>query len=377
MSDPAGAEMDLDEKPAPVASQSMDIISPAARPTAAVLALPHISSAARSAASSFRALTNRIRDTSLPEPEGYASLSMPMSAFTAVLPNITPSSKREGFTTVPDTTWSDIGALANVRSVLSTLVVDAVLRPDRCEALGISRSAGVLLWGPPGCGKTLIAKAVANESQANFISVKGPELFNKFVGESERAIRTLFNRARSSLPCVIFFDEIDSLVPRRDANSSEATTRVVNTILTELDGQNPRADIHVIAATNRPDLIDEAILRPGRLSSLLYVGLPGPAERADIMHALLRVRRVASIGDIWPAHDEVARLVSSERCEGFSGADLKALVTESALRVFRGLAERVEIADMEEALASVRPSVTNMAVYDELRKTIGAKGGRL
>ena len=163
------------------------------------------------------------------------------------------------------------------------------------HTVGIHSPDGVLLWGPPGCGKTLLAKACANESRANFISVKGPELLNKYVGESERAVRQVFERARSSIPCILFFDELDALVPKREDSLSEASSKVVNTLLTELDGLSDRAGIYVIAATNRPDQIDPAMLRPGRLGTSVYIGLPTPEERVDI---LTRTRNTQSSADL-------------------------------------------------------------------------------
>lgn len=176
-------------------------------------------------------LVIRAKNTDMAEPEGFEQTIIPMEAFLTVLPTITPSSKREGFATIPDTTWEDIGALATVREELQTAIVEPIKSPDLYAAVGISAPTGVLLWGPPGCGKTLLAKAVAAESKANFISVKGPELLNKYVGESERAVRTLFNRARSSAPCVIFFDELDALVPRRDDSLSEASVSLLLLLL--------------------------------------------------------------------------------------------------------------------------------------------------
>lgn len=159
-------------------------------------------------------------------------------------------------------------------------IVEPILNPEKFTRIGLTAPAGVLLYGPPGCGKTLVARAVSNESKANFISIKGPELLNKYVGESEKAVRSLFKRAKSSAPCVIFFDELDSLVPKRgssgDNNSSE---RVVNQLLTEMDGLEDRKGVFVIAATNRPDIIDPAMLRPGRLDKLLYVPLPTQGDR--------------------------------------------------------------------------------------------------
>lgn len=182
------------------------------------------------------------------------------SDFFDALSTITPSSRREGFATVPDVSWSDIGALHSVREELSMSIVQPIKRPELFKSVGIEAACGVLMWGPPGCGKTLLAKAVAKESGASFICVKGPEVLNKWVGESERAVRQVFSRARASAPCVIFFDELDALVPRRDDALTEASSRVVNTLLTELDGLDTRGAVFVIGATNRPDIIDPAMV---------------------------------------------------------------------------------------------------------------------
>lgn len=149
-------------------------------------------------------------------PEEMSSLAITQSDFLAAIPKVQPSAKREGFATVPDVTWDDVGALANLREKLQLAIVQQIKEPEIYAQVGITAPSGVLLWGPPGCGKTLLAKAVANESRANFISVKGPELLNKYVGESERAVRQVFQRGRASAPCIIFFDELDALVPKRD-----------------------------------------------------------------------------------------------------------------------------------------------------------------
>ena len=167
---------------------------------------------------------------------------------------VQPSSKREGFATVPDVSWSDIGALSSIREELTMSILEPISHPERFEQLGLSMPAGVMLYGPPGCGKTLLAKAIANESGANFISVKGPELLDKYVGESERAVRQVFQRARASSPCIVFFDELDSLCPRRGSGGGGGggvSERVVNQLLTELDGLDSRKSIFVVAATNR------------------------------------------------------------------------------------------------------------------------------
>jgi ribosome biogenesis ATPase len=220
---------------------------------------------------------------------------------------------------VPNTTWADVGALVGVRAELQMSIVEPVLNPERFKRVGLTAPAGVLLYGPPGCGKTLVARAVSNESKANFISIKGPELLNKYVGESEKAVRQLFKR---SAPCVIFFDELDSLVPKRGSEGNNSSERVVNQLLTEMDGLEDRKGVFVIAATNRPDIIDPAMLRPGRLDKLLYVPLPTKDDRFSILKTVTKSL---------PLDKEVnLRLIShSEHCDGFSGADLSALVREA------------------------------------------------
>ncbi|KAI0077685.1 AAA-domain-containing protein [Panus rudis PR-1116 ss-1] len=306
-----------------------------------------------------------------------APLHITFSDFMLALTQVQPSSKREGFATVPDVTWADIGALHSVREELHMAIVQPIRRPEIFMAVGIEAACGVLMWGPPGCGKTLLAKAVANESRANFISVKGPELLNKYVGESERAVRQVFSRARASSPCVIFFDELDALVPRRDDNMSESSARVVNTLLTELDGLDARKSVYVIAATNRPDMIDPAMCRPGRLDKLLYVDLPSKDERGEIVRTLIRKVPLGSPGNELQAQEAVEQLVK-EKCDGYSGADLAALVREAgvfALRRTLGALDaldkdtssstpmsqdviRVSVQDFENAWEKVQPSVS-------------------
>ncbi|GAM39077.1 AAA family ATPase [Talaromyces pinophilus] len=279
--------------------------------------------------------------------------------FFTALPKIQPSSKREGFATIPDTTWADIGALGGIRDELVTAVVDPIKNPEIYAKVGITAPTGVLLWGPPGCGKTLLAKAVANESRANFISIKGPELLNKYVGESERAVRQVFVRARSSIPCVIFFDELDALVPRRDDALSESSARVVNTLLTELDGLGSnRQGIYIIAATNRPDIIDPAMLRPGRLETLLFVNLPGPSERAEILQTLIRNLPIEF-------NDQMRAL--AESCEGYSGADIGSLLRRAGYSAIKRR-DMIRFEDFVAAREHIRPSVTDMRKYERLRR---------
>lgn len=308
--------------------------------------------------------------------------------FLTALPSIQPTAKREGFATVPDVTWANVGALSNIRIELHMAIVQPIKHPEIYLKVGISAPAGVLMWGPPGCGKTLLAKAVANESKANFISVKGPELLNKYVGESERAVRQVFSRARASVPCIIFFDELDALVPRRDTSLSESSSRVVNTLLTELDGLNNRKGIFVIGATNRPDMIDPAMLRPGRLDKSLFIELPNAAERLDILKTLIKSNGTPLSSDI-----DLSSISHDERCRNFSGADLSSLVREASVialkrKIFTGIKNLDEYVDEEasdmsnivvtaddfdKALDATKPSVSDRdrAKYEKLNKRLG------
>ncbi|KAJ8330633.1 hypothetical protein BDV3_002368 [Batrachochytrium dendrobatidis] len=267
-----------------------------------------------------------------PEPmkqEELDLLSITFADFLEALKKVQPSSKREGFATVPDVSWDDIGSLANVRDELRMAVVEPIRHPEYFAKVGITSSMGVLLYGPPGCGKTLLAKAVANESHCNFISIKGPELLNKYVGESERAVRTVFARAQASSPCVIFFDELDALCPSRSNDAeSQSASRLVNTLLTEMDGMQGRKQVFVIAATNRPDMIDPAMMRPGRLDKTLYVDLPNASERYEILKTLTRKTPLSPLLDLQTVSNDA-------RCEGLSGADLASLVREAAVSALR------------------------------------------
>jgi len=306
----------------------------------------------------LRRLIKRARE---PPVAATQTVSITMDDFLTALPKIQPSSKREGFATIPDTTWADIGALRPVREELLTAIVEPIRNPEKYERVGITAPTGVLLWGPPGCGKTLLAKAVANESRANFISVKGPELLNKYVGESERAVRQVFVRARSSIPCVIFFDELDALVPKRDDALSESSARVVNTLLTELDGLSSRQGIYVIAATNRPDIIDPAMLRPGRLETLLFVDLPSEDERDQILQTMSRNLSI-------PYTDAIAEVARS--CTDFSGADLESLLRRAGYAAIKRN-DDIKVEDFIAAKKKVRPSVVDRKKYIRLRDLWG------
>lgn len=340
-------------------SEGVDVAEAFAAPSKAVI----------SSADFFETLPEKVRHSSIaaflerfpdPLPEWQLErLSITNQDFLDALATVQPSSKREGFATVPGVTWEDIGALHHIREELSMAVVQPIRRPELFEALGVHASSGVLLWGPPGCGKTLLAKAVANESRANFISVKGPELLNKYVGESEKAVRQVFARARASSPCVIFFDELDALVPRRDDTLSESSARVVNTLLTELDGLEARVQTYVIAATNRPDMIDPAMCRPGRLDKLLYVDLPSASERLDILRTLTKKTPLAVAPDAETGSEPVQLDVIAHdlRAEGYSGADLAALVREAAVTALREtIVSPMQYGD-DVPTPTVRPSI--------------------
>merc|ERR1719356_921235 len=240
-----------------------------------------------------------------------ACLAVEMNDFSEALKRVQPSARREGFTTIPEVCWEDVGALSEVRADLEAAICEPIRKASLFRQLGLTVPVGVLLFGPPGCGKTLLAKATANASGANFIAIKGPELLNKYVGESERAVRLVFQRASSSAPCVIFFDELDALVPRRSAEGSSSSERVVNQMLTEMDGVQARSQVYVIAATNRPDIVDPAMLRPGRLDRLIYVPLPSEQGRLEILEAHMRKLPLASNVDLEKFATE---------CDGYSGA---------------------------------------------------------
>ncbi|XP_055534030.1 nuclear valosin-containing protein-like [Wyeomyia smithii] len=276
-------------------------------------------------------LLNLLLDHSNPLPdEELESLHIEREDFLQSLKSVQPSAKREGFITVPDVTWDDIGSLGDIREELKLAILAPVKFPHRLKLLGLSSPSGVLLCGPPGCGKTLLAKAVANEAGINFISVKGPELLNMYVGESERAVRQCFQRARNSAPCVIFFDEFDSLCPKRSDNAEGGSgMRVVNQLLTEMDGIEERKGVFLMAATNRPDIVDPAVLRPGRLDKILYVGLPAEADRVDILRALTKNRTQP------PLADDVDLNVIARLTAGYTGADLAGLVRQASLQTLK------------------------------------------
>lgn len=256
--------------------------------------------------------------------EEIKDISITMADFEEAIKMVQPSLRREGFSTIPDVRWEDVGGLDLLRQEFDCYVIRRIKYPEHYEEFGVDLETGFLLYGPPGCGKTLIAKAVANESGANFIHVKGPELLNKYVGESELAIRTIFSRARTCSPCVLFLDEVDALTTTRGKEGGWVVERLLNQLLVELDGADQRRGVFVIGATNRPEVMDSALLRPGRFGRLLYVPLPKPEERGLILKALARKKPIDVSVDL----DDIG---CSKACDNFSGADLHALVNEAAM----------------------------------------------
>ncbi|ESQ24395.1 MAG: AAA family ATPase, CDC48 subfamily [uncultured Acidilobus sp. JCHS] len=275
---------------------------------------------------------------------------------------VRPTLMREVYVEVPEVHWDDIGGLENVKQELREVVEWPLKYPEVFQKMGIEPPKGILLYGPPGTGKTLLAKAVATESGANFIAIRGPELLSKWVGESEKAVREVFRRAREVAPAVVFFDEIDSIAPVRGQSfDSGVTDRIVNQLLTEMDGIVPLSNVVVLAATNRPDMLDPALLRPGRFDRVIYVPPPDKEARKQILK--IHTKKVPLANDV-----DLDRL--AELTEGYTGADLAALVREAALLKLREKLEPgpVEWRHFEQALKKVRPSLTrdDIARYEQM-----------
>jgi len=259
---------------------------------------------------------------------------------------------REVYIEVATVHWNDIGGLDDVKQHLKESVEWPIKTPEIFQRLGIKPPKGILLYGPPGCGKTLLARAVATESEANFISIKGPEVFSKWVGESEKAIREVFRKARMAAPAVIFFDEMDSLTPQRGGGSdSGVSERVISQLLTEMDGILSLQDIVVVAATNRPNLIDPAVLRPGRFDRLIYV--PEPDEKS-------RLQILKLYSGTMPLNKDVDLNQVTLATKYYSGADLENICREAAMHALRRNinAGEVTMKDFLDAIKEVGPSVT-------------------
>ena len=310
-----------------------------------------------------------------PSPEKLESLRVTAEDFESALKMVQPSAMREVFVEVPDIHWDNVGGLDSVKDELQQAVEWPIKYADVYKQFATKSPKGFLLFGPPGTGKTLLAKAVANESECNFISVKGPELMSKWVGESEKGVREIFRKARLAAPSIIFFDEIDAIVPKRGSyeGSSHVTESVVSQFLTELDGLEELKNVVVIGATNRPDMIDPALMRPGRLEQHIFVPPPDEAGRKQILEVYLR-----EVSEMISEDVSVDTLV--EKTDGFVGADIEALVREAkmtALREFiRAMAGR-DAAEISLAVSSVKIFARHFdAALQRVRPSLDTAGRR-
>jgi len=296
---------------------------------------------------------NGEKDKEIPE-EILKDLKITDKDFDEALKVVRPSAMREVLVETPNIKWEDVGGLEKVKQELKEAVEWPLKYPDNFKRMGIRPPRGLLLYGPPGTGKTLLAKAVAKESEANFIQVKGPSLLSMWVGESEKGIRKIFERARQVAPCIVFFDEIDSLAGRRGMamdGGSKVTEHVLNQLLAEMDGIEENSDVVILGATNRPDILDPAILRPGRFDRILLVGPTDKKGRLEIFKIHTKNMPLAKDVDI----QELA-----EKTEGYVGSDIEGMCREAAMLALRKNleAKNVTSENFEDAMAKVKPSVT-------------------
>ncbi|KAH8412839.1 hypothetical protein KR009_006210 [Drosophila setifemur] len=286
----------------------------------------------------------------------------------SALTRIKPSAMREVLIECPNVQWSDIGGQSELRLAMQQAIEWPLLHAEKFQRLGIKPPRGILMFGPPGCSKTMIAKALATESKLNFLSIKGPELFSMWVGESERAVREVFRKARQVAPAIVFFDEIDAIGGERaegegSGSGSSVKERVLTQLLTEMDGVEALQNVTIVAATNRPDMIDKALLRPGRIDRILYVGLPKTEARREILKIKLRDMPIAEDVDM----EKLVQLT-----DGYSGAEIQALCQEAALRALEQSfeAEQVHWPDFEHALQAVPPRTSPelLKLYEDYQK---------
>jgi len=313
-----------------------------------------------------RALPHVDPDTGDIPADVLQNLFVTQADFEMALNDISPSALREVLVEKPNVKWEDVGGLEKVKASLREAVEAPLKHPEVFEEMGIRAPKGVLLFGPPGTGKTLLAKAVATESEANFISVRGPEIFNKYIGESEKAVREIFKKARQTAPCVLFFDEIDAIMSARgQRDDTGVSQRIVNQFLAELDGMQALQNVLVIGATNRADIIDPAVLRPGRFDAVVFVPPPDLEARKEILKVHTRDMPLASDVDL----DKL-----SEITDGFSGADIEGLCREAAMAAVRDdwKAKPVEMKHFTQAMEEVRPSIStdDLKLYLELAERV-------
>jgi transitional endoplasmic reticulum ATPase len=286
-------------------------------------------------------------------PEILEKMVVKMDDFLYAYREITPTAMREVYVEVPQVHWNEVGGLKEVKQELMESVEWPLKKPEVFKKMGIKPPRGILLLGPPGCGKTLLARAVATESEANFISIKGPEIFSKWVGESEKAIREVFRKGRTAAPAIIFFDELDSIVPRRGLGYSDsgASERVISQLLTEIDGIESLQNVLVIAATNRPDILDPAVLRPGRFDRLIYV----PSPDLDSLKEIFKIHTHSM-----PLSRDVDLEELARKAQGYSGADIEAICREAAIDALREDIDATEVSlrDFNKAVERVGPSIS-------------------
>jgi transitional endoplasmic reticulum ATPase len=320
----------------------------------------------------MRALRRYLPDLGMEDeipPDVVESMVVTGDDFEDALRDIEPSAMREVLVELPKVTWSDVGGLGPLKQELVEAVEWPLKRPEKFRQMGIRPPKGILLYGPPGTGKTMIAQAIANETNANFISIRGPQMLSKWVGESEKAIREIFRKARQVAPAIIFFDELDSVAPMRGMDDgSRVMERVVNQLLAELDGLETLKDVVVIAATNRPDIIDPALLRSGRFDRLLMIGAPDRLGRYEILK--IHTSKI-------PNSDNVNLEELAELTEGYVGSDLDSLCREAVMLALRenSDADMVDMNHYLEALKKVRPSIEESMVSYYERISERFKGG--
>lgn len=328
--------------------------------------------AALSREGAMKSLRRYLPEIDLDKPisaEILQRIEVKMGDFKEALKEIEPSTMREVLIEVPRVYWDQVGGLEDVKQQLRETIEWPLTNPESFKRVGVKPPKGILLFGPPGTGKTLLAKAVATETKTNFISIKGPEVLSKWVGDSEKAVREIFKKARQVSPCIIFLDEIDAIAPRRtSATNDHVSERLVNQLLTSMDGIEDMDGVIVLAATNRPDILDQALLRSGRFDRMIFIGPPGPEERLAILKVHSREM---------PLADNVDLESLSLRMDGFTGADIEGVCREAAIISLRENIESkmVTLQHFEEALEEARPSVDE-ATVEAYKRIIGEwKGG--
>lgn len=274
---------------------------------------------------------------------------------TLALPSVSPSALKDIIIEVPKVHWTDIGGYEAVKTQIKQAVLWPLQYPEDFKRMGVKPPRGVLLYGPPGCCKTMLAKAVATESSMNFIAIKGPELFSKYVGDTEKAIRDIFRRARTSAPCVVFIDELDSMATKREGTDTGVNERVLCTLLNELDGIEVLNDVLVLGATNRPEMIDKALIRPGRMDRLIYIAPPDLAARKEILEIAARGMPLAA---------DVNLQEMATRVDGYSGAEVSLIPREAGLVALSEDIHSEEVASrhFEAALRKVKPRISRQMI---------------